>query len=39
LITSLFEYSHPFGPGVTQIMVWFLLGQYLRHSGEECDKH
>jgi hypothetical protein len=39
LITSLFEYSSPFGPGVTQIMVWFLLGQYLRHSGEECDKH
>ncbi len=30
LITSIFEYSHPFGPGVSQIFVWFLLGQYLR---------
>jgi|GEM_PF-1030843 len=32
MITSLLEYTHPFGPGVSQIMVWFLLGQYLRNG-------
>lgn len=30
LIVSFFEYTYPFGPGVSQIMVWFLLGQYLK---------
>lgn len=27
LIVSNFEYSYPYGPGVSQIMLWFLLGQ------------
>lgn len=27
LIISFFEYTYPFGPGVTQIMIWFLIGQ------------
>lgn len=26
LIVSLFEYTYPFGPGVSQLMIWFLLG-------------
>jgi O-antigen ligase len=30
LTTSFFEYAHPFSPGVTQIMVWFMIGIYLR---------
>lgn len=30
MIGSLFEYAFPFGPGTTQIMTWFLLGQYLK---------
>lgn len=30
LIISVFEYSYPYGPGVSQIMVWFILGQYLK---------
>lgn len=29
LMFSLFEYSSPYGPGVSQVLVWFLLGQYL----------
>ena len=29
LIISIFEYSSPYGPGVTHIMVWFMLGQYI----------
>lgn len=29
LIVSIFEYTYPYGPGVSQLMVWFLLGQYL----------
>jgi len=35
LITSMLEYTHPYGPGVSQIMVWFLLGQYLRNGQNE----
>lgn len=27
LIVSLFEYTYPFGPGTSQVMLWFLLGQ------------
>lgn len=27
LLISLFEYTYPFGPGVSTVMVWFLLGQ------------
>lgn len=30
LIVSLFEYTYPYGPGVSQIFVWFLIGQYYR---------
>lgn len=30
LVVSLFEYSAPFGPGVTFLTVWFLLGQVAR---------
>jgi len=29
LLISLFEFSYPYGPGTSQIMVWFLIGQYL----------
>lgn len=32
LIVSLFEYTYPYGPGVSQVMVWFLLGQYFRFN-------
>ncbi len=32
LIVSLFEYTYPYGPGVSQLMVWFLLGQYFRRT-------
>ncbi len=30
LIVSSFEYTYPYGPGVSQIMTWFLLGQFFR---------
>ncbi|MDF2520159.1 MAG: hypothetical protein K0R84_787 [Clostridia bacterium] len=30
LIVSIFEYTYPYGPGVSQLMLWFLLGQYLK---------
>lgn len=37
LIVSLFEYAYPFGPGVSQIMLWFLLGQYLKeYNAKKC---
>lgn len=32
LIVSMFEYTYPYGPGASQIMVWFLLGQYYRFN-------
>ena len=32
LIVSNFEYTYPYGPGVSQLMLWFLLGQYFRHN-------
>lgn len=32
LIVSIFEYTYPFGPGISQVMVWFLLGQYLKED-------
>ncbi len=32
LIVSMFEYTYPYGPGVSQLMVWFLLGQYFRNN-------
>jgi O-antigen ligase len=34
LVVSLFEYTYPFGPGVSQLMLWFLLGQYVRGNVE-----
>lgn len=27
LFVSLFEYIYPFGPGVSQFMLWFLIAQ------------
>jgi len=30
LIVSNFEYTYPYGPGVSQLMLWFLIGQYLK---------
>lgn len=35
LIVSIFEYTYPFGPGVSQIMLWFLLGQYIKTPKEK----
>ncbi len=32
LIVSLFEYTYPYGPGVSQLIVWFLLGQYFKRT-------
>ncbi|WP_214756196.1 hypothetical protein [Exiguobacterium sp. s157] len=32
LIVSIFEFTYPFGPGVSQIMLWFLIGQYIRRE-------
>ena len=32
LVVSLFEYTYPYGPGTSQLMVWFLLGQYFRNK-------
>ena len=29
LIISVLEYSYPYGPGVSQFILWFLLGQYM----------
>ncbi len=34
LIVSLVEYTYPYGPGVSQLMVWFLLGQYFKHNSK-----
>ncbi len=27
IFVSLFEYAYPFGPGVSQFMLWFLIAQ------------
>lgn len=32
LIISLFEYTYPYGPGTSQLMVWFMLGQQLNNA-------
>jgi len=32
LIVSLFEYTPPYGPGVSQVMVWFMLGRFIRNK-------
>lgn len=32
LIVSLFEYTYPYGPGVSQIMLWFIIGQYFNEK-------
>lgn len=33
LIVSMFEYTYPYGPGVSQLLLWFLIGQSIK------DKH
>lgn len=35
LIVSFFEYSYPYGPGTSQLMMWILLGYYLRSKNIE----
>jgi len=35
IIVSLFEYSYPYGPGVTQIIVWTMIGQFFRSHDEQ----
>lgn len=30
LIVSQFEYSYPYGPGVSQLILWFTFGQWLQ---------
>lgn len=32
LIISTFEHTYPYGPGVSQIVVWFMIGQTLRKA-------
>jgi len=32
LIVSIFEYTYPYGPGVSQVMTWFLLGQFFNNT-------
>ena len=32
LIISMFEYTYPYGPGVSQVMVWFMLGRFIRNK-------
>lgn len=34
LIISLFEYTYPYGPGTSQLMVWFMLGQQLKNTDQ-----
>jgi hypothetical protein len=34
LVISLLEYSYPYGPGVSQFILWFLLGQYMFRNQE-----
>jgi O-antigen ligase len=29
---SIFEYTYPYGPGVTQLMVWFMIGQEIKKN-------
>lgn len=31
LIISMFEYTYPYGPGVSQMVLWMLLGQYFNN--------
>jgi len=38
LIISMFEYTYPYGPGVSQIMVWFMLGTILSKNRKEGQK-
>ncbi|MFW3496704.1 O-antigen ligase family protein [Aerococcus viridans] len=35
LIVSLFEYSYPYGPGTSQLMMWTLFGYFLRSKNIE----
>jgi len=34
-IISVFEYTFPFGPGTSQVMTWFMLGNYLSNRNKE----
>jgi hypothetical protein len=36
LIISNLEYTYPFGPGVSQLMLWFLFGVHLKSSTRNC---
>lgn len=36
-IVSLFEYQYPYGPGTTQMFIYFLLGQFLLVKQEARD--
>lgn len=38
IILSLLEYTYPFGPGVSQIVTWTYLGQYLKKDISEKYK-
>lgn len=38
LTLSLFEYTYPYGPGVTQLIVWFLFG-YIYSKEVGVEKH
>jgi hypothetical protein len=38
LIISNLEYSYPFGPGVSQLMLWFLFGFHIKKSKQNHIK-
>ncbi len=38
LVISLVEYSYPYSPGVSLILVWFMLGQYLQKKARPVQK-
>lgn len=35
LLVSMVEYTYPYGPGVSQLMLWILIGQYFRNNEKE----
>jgi hypothetical protein len=39
LIVSLFEYTYPYGPGVSQIMLWFVLGRFIKTISFKVNKY
>ena len=36
LIISVLEYSYPYGPGVSQFILWFVLGQYMYRNQDHA---